>query len=266
MAGVERVAALVTDLAGETESLDALIDGLDEAALLLDTPAEGWTIRDQLAHLAGFDAAAVSAMVDPAGFVQEVDAERAAGLDPVARFTELGRELEPRRVVDWWHDARRSLLSTAGSADASQRVPWYGPAMSLMSFLSARLMETWAHGQDIRDALGVAAEPTPRLRHVAHLGVGARAYSYRIHHLDGAEVPVFVELEAPNGERWTWGDAASAQSVRGSALDFCLAVTQRRHLDDLALDVVGDAAQTWMSIAQAFAGGAGTGRAPRSRS
>ncbi|NLA35054.1 MAG: TIGR03084 family protein [Actinobacteria bacterium] len=260
---MDRVAALLADLADETASLDAVIARLDDATLMSDTPAEGWTIVDQLSHLAGFDAAAVRAMVDPGGFAETVASEQAAGIDPVERFTELGRELEPHSVLDWWHSARHSLIAAAGGIDRSRRVPWYGPEMSVMSFLSARLMETWAHGQDIRDALGVPAEPSQRLRHVAHLGVGARAYSLRIHRLDGVEVPVFVELTAPDGELWTWGEPSAADSVRGTALDFCLAVTQRRHLDDLALDIVGAGAQTWMSIAQAFAGGAGTGRPAR---
>ena len=62
-------------------------------------------------------------------------------------------------------------------------------------------------------------------------------------------------LTAPGGETWTWGDPASPDRVEGSALDFCLVVTQRRLLADTELTVTGDAAREWMAIAQAFAGG-----------
>jgi uncharacterized protein (TIGR03084 family) len=71
---------------------------------------------------------------------------------------------------------------------------------------------------------------------------------------------VHVALTAPDGTWWTWGDDA-ADAVRGDALDFCLVVTQRRHLDDTDLSVTGPVARQWIAIAQAFAGPAGAGRA-----
>jgi uncharacterized protein (TIGR03084 family) len=123
-------------------------------------------------------------------------------------------------------------------------------------------METWAHTQDIADALGVTREPTSRLRHVAHIGVGARAFSYAAHGQVIPDTPVRVELTAPDGAVWTWGPADAADQVTGNALDFCLLVTQRRHRDDLSLTIAGEAAQHWMAIAQAFAGPPGPGREP----
>ncbi len=135
--------------------------------------------------------------------------------------------------------------------------------MSAASSLTARIMETWAHTQDIADALGVTREPTGRLRHVAHIGVGARAFSYAVHGKTPPEAPVRVELTGPDGRLWTWGPQDAADRVTGPALDFCLLVTQRRHRDDLALTIEGPAAAEWMAIAQAFAGAAGTGRARR---
>jgi uncharacterized protein (TIGR03084 family) len=134
--------------------------------------------------------------------------------------------------------------------------------MSAASSLTARIMETWAHGQDVADALGVQREPSARLRHVAHIGVGARAYSYAVNKIELPPVPVRVELEAPDGELWTWGPLDATDRITGSALDFALLITQRRHRDDLALQVSGPAAEEWARIGQAFAGAAGTGRSP----
>jgi uncharacterized protein (TIGR03084 family) len=134
--------------------------------------------------------------------------------------------------------------------------------MSAASSLTARFMETWAHTQDIADALGVTREPTDRLRHVAHIGVGARAFSYLAHGLPPSDDPVLVTLTAPSGAVWTWGPTDAVDRVTGSALDFCLLVTQRRHRDDLDLEVEGPAALQWMKIAQAFAGPPGAGRSP----
>ena len=134
--------------------------------------------------------------------------------------------------------------------------------MSAASSLTARIMETWAHTQDIADALGVTRKATPRLRHVAHIGVGARAFSYAVHGKTPPAAPVRVELTGPDGTLWTWGPQDAESRVTGPALDFCLLVTQRRHRDDVALGIDGPAAAEWMTIAQAFAGAAGTGRSP----
>jgi uncharacterized protein (TIGR03084 family) len=135
--------------------------------------------------------------------------------------------------------------------------------MSAASSLTARLMETWAHTQDIADTLGVTREPTGRLRHVAHIGVGARAFSYAVHGKPAPSAPVRVELTGPpSGATWAWGPEDAGDRITGPALDFCLLVTQRRHRDDVALTIEGPAATEWMAIAQAFAGTAGTGRAP----
>ena len=162
----------------------------------------------------------------------------------------------------WFRRSRSALLATAARCDPAARVPWYGPAMSLASCITARVMETWAHGQDVADALGVRREPTARLRHVAHIGVRAMPFSYAVRGLPAPEVSVRVELLAPDGQTWTWGPEDAADRVGGSALDFCLLVTQRRHLLDTGLRVVGPVAAEWMSIAQAYAGTVGPGRAP----
>jgi uncharacterized protein (TIGR03084 family) len=134
--------------------------------------------------------------------------------------------------------------------------------MSAMSHATARLMETWAHGQDVVDGLGLERPPTARLRHIAHLGVRTRAYSYQQRNLTPPATDVHVVLEAPDGGTWTWGDVAAPDRVTGPALDFCLVVVQRRHLDDTALRVEGLHAREWLLIAQAFAGNAGAGRRP----
>jgi uncharacterized protein (TIGR03084 family) len=166
-------------------------------------------------------------------------------------------------LLAWWREARAELLRALPEVDPTSRVPWYGPPMSPASFTTARLMETWAHGQDVADALGIERSPTDRLRHVAFIGVRALPNSYRVRDLPVPEVPVRVELRAPSGEVWCWGDEGAGDVVRGPALDFCLVVTQRRHVDDTELVAEGPVATEWMQVAQAFAGPAGPGRSPK---
>jgi uncharacterized protein (TIGR03084 family) len=255
------MAALAADLAAESAVTRALVAGLDEAGWHTPTPATGWDIADQISHLAYFDEVTVRSAVHPAEFEAEL-AAAPEDVDPdaiAARF----RDRTGAQLLAWFDTARADLLDTFRNLDPRARLPWFGPPMSAASSLTARIMETWAHTQDIADALGVTREPTSRLRHVAHIGVGARAFSYAVNGKTLPETPVRVELTGPDGDLWTWGPAEAENRVTGPALDFCLLVTQRRHRDDLALVIEGPAAAEWMSIAQAFAGAAGTGR-PRS--
>jgi len=252
--------ALVADLEAETTDLLALLGPLPTEDWERPTPAEGWRIRDQVSHLAYFDDAAVQALVDPDGFRAAAAEVMGRGPDFPDRIAADARTLAAPAVRDWFTAARRSLLEAFGPADPGTRLPWYGPDMSAASSVTARLMETWAHGQDVADALGVERTPTARLRHIAHLGVATRGHSYRLRGRDAPTEPVWVELDAPDGERWTWGDPDAAERVVGPALDYCLVVSQRRHVDATALEAT-DGARGWLVIAQAFAGAPGPGRA-----
>jgi uncharacterized protein (TIGR03084 family) len=256
------MAALADDLAAESAELRALLAGLDEAGWRRATPAEGWTIADQVSHLAYYDDAALQSAVEPDAFRAERERiEAAGGVDPdtvAARY----RELPSGELLSWFDRSRRRLIETFRGLDPRLRVPWFGPPMSAASALTARIMETWAHGQDVADALAVARVPTGRLRHVAHIGIGARAFSYAAHGRPMPDAPVRVELDAPDGTLWTWGPPDAADRITGPAPDFALLITQRRHRDDLALVVSGPAAREWMEIGQAFAGPPGRGRKP----
>jgi len=254
--------ALADDVAAETTALRLMIAGLDESGWRQDTPAVGWTVADQVGHLAYFDDAAITSATDPDEFAAELERAVADGATSADAIVDRYRVLPPAELLVWFDESRAQLLDLFRSLDPSVRVPWFGPPMSAASALTARLMETWAHGQDIADALGVVRQPTERLKHIAHIGVGARAFSFAAHGRSAPDAPVRVELAAPTGETWAWGPAGADDRVSGPALDFCLVVTQRRHLDDTALRIEGPSATEWMSIAQAFAGPPGPGRRP----
>ena len=259
-------AALVGALLGDLEAESADLDGRVATAQdwSLPTPAEGWDVADTIAHLAATDRDALQAVTDPDTFLSRLLSEVAAeGAGYVDRLVAEQRGLPREDLLAEWREGRAELAAAIAAHDPSVRVPWFGPPMSVASFVSARIMETWAHGQDVVDALGQEREPTARLRSVAEIGVRARAFSYANCGRALPEAPVHVSLAAPGGERWEWGPPEAADAVRGPALDFCLLVTQRRHRSELDLEVVGPAAREWMEIAQAFAGPPGGGRKPR---
>ena len=246
------VNAMIADLESEQDSLDQIVADLESSRWLLATESPTWTIADQISHLQFFDERAALALSDPEAFV--LDRKRIIAAAPHDSSVDLGRQVSAGELLDAWRHSRRALIETAMKVDPTVRVPWYGPSMAVKSFLTARLMECWAHGHDVAEAVGVQRSPSARLKHVAHIGVGARAFSLLINQLPEDSRSIRVELTAPGGELWTWGDENSDQRVLGDALDFCLVVTQRRALSDSQLTVVGDSATTWMRIAQAFAG------------
>lgn len=253
--------ALLADLAAETAALREIVDPLSDSEWQLATPAPGWSVGDQVAHLAFFDDAAVTAATRPGEF-EALLASFADGGEDADTIAARYRHLSPAELRDWFGRARGGLLAAFADLEPSARVPWFGPPMSVASSVTARLMETWAHGQDIADAIGTAREPTARLRHVAHIGVAALPYSYAARGLPPPDAPVRVELTAPSGEVWTWGPDGVRDRITGPALDFCFLVTQRRHRADTAVVAAGPVADQWLSIAQSFAGPPGAGRLP----
>ena len=258
--------ALARDLTDEQASLDGLVASIDESAWHRDTPAVGWTVLDQIAHLAYFDDAATVAILEPDTFRASLDAVADVALAGELDEYTLGpwRAMDPTTVLSRWRANRAGLAVAATTLDPATRVPWYGPSMSAASFLTARLMETWAHGTDVADALGARLVASDRLVHVARLGVITRAWSYAVRGEPMPEGRVRVALTSPSGNRWVWGDEDAEDVVSGPAEDFCLVVTQRRHLDDTAL-VTGELARHWLIRAQAFAGGATLGPKPKER-
>jgi uncharacterized protein (TIGR03084 family) len=253
---------ICADLADEYEALDTVVAPLDESGWKIMTPAEGWTVKDQIRHLLYYDERAWLAVTEPQAFEQHL-AEIAA--DPAGHRETLetaGREFSAAELLNHWRQQRRALLDALTPLDRKARLKWYGPPMSALSFATARIMEVWAHGQDVADALGIKRVPTDRLRHIAHLGVATFGWSFANRRMKIPDSPVRVEITGPGGQLWTWGPENAADSVRGPAEDFCLFAVQRRNPADTRLDIKGPVARQWMSIAQTYAGEPGAGRKP----
>lgn len=261
--GQAAVIGVVADLEAESAQLDTLVAGLDDAGWATPTPAPGWTIAHQIAHLAWTDEVAAIAATDPDRFgalLSEAASSVATYVDDAA---EAGAAAPADEILAGWRAARERLADALREVPAGVKIPWFGPPMSAASMATARLMETWAHGLDVADALGVPVVPTDRIRSVAHIGVRTRDFAYIVNGRTPPAEPFHYALTAPSGEIWTWGPDDASNSVRGPALDFCFLVTQRRALADLALELTGPDAVEWSGIAQCFAGPPGPGREPR---
>jgi uncharacterized protein (TIGR03084 family) len=257
---VADIEPVLADLAAEGDALDALVADLDDTGWATPTPAKGWTIAHQVAHLAWTDQASIMAATDAAAF--QVELERAIAIIDtyVDDAAEEGSKTPPAELLGSWRAGRTALGDALRAVPDGTKVPWFGPPMSATSMATARLMETWAHTQDVADALSAEHPVNNRIRHVAHIGARTRDFAYMTNNRPAPAEEFRVELTAPDGALWTWGPEDAAQRVTGPAIDFCLLVTQRRNRADLALVAEGTDADEWLDIAQAFAGPPGNGR------
>ncbi|PZC44331.1 MAG: Mycothiol maleylpyruvate isomerase N-terminal domain-containing protein/Wyosine base formation [Chloroflexi bacterium] len=253
---------LIDDLVAEQNALDAALAAVPEADWGRPSPAEGWLLRDCIAHLAQGDEMArrVAETREPLS---------PTGGDTPSRDALHGRQVEARalsvpELVDWWRRERDRLGGALRTCAARDRLPWAGRRMSARSLATSRLAECWSHGLDALAAAGQPPIVTDRIRHVAHLGYITREFAYRNRGLPPPVEPLRVELEAPSGARWTWGPADAPNRISGSAVDFCRVVTQRVHPSDTDLVAGGSEAAAFLHVAQAFAGPPGSGRPPSS--
>jgi uncharacterized protein (TIGR03084 family) len=251
---------VLADLRDEGEAVERLVAGLEAKAWALPTPAPRWTVAHQIAHLAWTDEQSLMAATDENAWRDAAQAALAAPGTFVDEGAERGAAQPPAQLLQRWRAGREELLRVLGEVPQGERIPWYGPPMSAASMATARIMETWAHGEDIAEALGIRREPTLRLRHVVRIGVRARDFAYAVHGLEPPSEPFRVELKGIDEELWAHGPQDAEQRVTGDALGFCLLVTQRIHLTDAGVRAEGADAARWLEIAQAFAGPPGPGR------
>lgn len=249
-------------LAADGDDLDRLVSGLDEESWNQPTPAAGWTIAHQIAHvsfiahlggLAALDAAAFEIEAAPArvDFQGSVDAA-------LAEYLAEGRE----GVMARWRAERAAGVKALSSVPAGQMVPWLVNPLPPFILAAAGIMELFGHGQDVADSLGVPRERTDRIRYLTDFGVRTVAFGYLARGLTPTSEEFRFELTGPSGALWEFGPAEAENRVTGSAWDFCLLITRRRHRDDLDLVATGAEADKWLDIAQCYRGPAGEGRKP----
>ncbi len=250
---------IIRDLREEGDALYELFATLKEDDWERSTPFKSWTVRDVVEHLHFSDRLAVLSLKSDGEFLKMAEVmgraitEEGLDLKGCAR-REIGH-LEPGALLQQWRDYFTLMCDLLAAADPKRRLKWFGPDMGVRMFATARQMETWAHGQDVYDLLRIPREYTDRLKNIAVIGIKTFGWTFVNR---GLEVPAkmpYVRLTAPSGEVWEWNQPDPDDKVEGLASEFCHVVTQGRNIADTKLEVVGETATKWMSIAQCFAGG-----------
>jgi uncharacterized protein (TIGR03084 family) len=250
------------DLVAEGETLDRLVARLSPREWALATPAPGWTIAYQIAHITSTARLARASATDPAVFA----AMTAGGVEDfdavVDRILQPYLSGLPAALLARWRVERAEATKALMAVPPGHPVPWVGRMLPAPALASAGVMEVFAHGQDIADTLGARIERTDRIRHLVNLAVANWQFGYLMRGLTPPGRQFRFMVTAPSGAIWELGPDDATECVTGPAVDFCLLTTRRRHRGDLALSASGPEADRWLDIAQAYRGDPGQGRLP----
>jgi len=246
-------ADLLDALATEQMSLQTELRTIADDDWFRPTPARRWDVRDQIAHLADIDEVAIDTCLAGPRPLNDFAARFASPEDTTLWGVLRGRRRTGRDVLSWWEDTSARERDVLGSLDPSERVPW-GIGMRAPSLITARLMETWAHGLDARAALGLPIVDTDRLRHIAWLGYRALPYAFSFAGRERPPGELRVEVVSPSGdETWEYGPVDAPNRITGPAGEFCRLFAHRiTRRDARGLTTDGEGAVVALEVARAF--------------
>ena len=250
---------ILSDLVAEQQSLDQFLQRIHERDWKLPTPAKGWSIHDTVSHLAFTETFAADVIARGQAAIDE------ANLTDVDEWTQRGvtegRSKRYQEVIEWWRNGRADVVDALSRMDPRERIPWVVNSMSAKAFATLRLMETWAHGLDIRAAMEGRLPVTedeevdsdsPRLRHVAWLAHRMLPFAFAD---AGEEYPaggIRLQLMGPKYASWVFGPADAENIVRGAAAEFCRVAVHRLDVSETGLKAVGDAAEVALRVVRAY--------------
>jgi uncharacterized protein (TIGR03084 family) len=241
----------------EVNALSALLSSIDDEDLYIKTPFKQWTINDVIGHLFVFDTAALLTLnseVEFDAFFSRMDLALKSGHSFLQAQQPYLVGLSGRELVHQWLSQSEDVFAAYSQADPKLRLKWAGPSMSARSSITARHMETWAHGHSVFDALQQIRSENDGVHSICHLGVATFGWTFTNRKIDVPKNPPIVELSGPSGAHWVWNPESENGAIRGKALEFAQIVTQVRNVHDTSLKIEGDIACKWMSMAQCFAG------------
>ena len=245
------------DFIEEATVLAELLESQPDSVFETVTLFKSWTVNDVLGHLHMFDVAALKTVQGETvfdTFMQPVLERLNQGMSLLEAQYPFLENLTGRDLFHKWQETTKILGQKYAAIDPKQRIKWMGPDMSALSSITARQMETWAHGQEVFDALGAERVNGDRIKNICHLGVLTFSWTFKNRQLSAPDPVPFVNLTSPSGKNWEWNDHQSKSFIRGSAVEFAQVVTQVRNIQDTSLEVIGHSADQWMSLAQCFAG------------
>ncbi len=245
------------DFLEDSRQLLTLMQDKSKAHYSKQTQFKNWTINDVIGHIHIFNFAANLSLTAPKKFlefilpIKMVISNGCSSLE--VQKTWLAGASGPELLEKWWSEVEKVSYNFS-HVDPKQRLKWVGPDMSARSSITARQMETWAHGHEIFDVLGKERVEHDRIKNIVHLGIATFEWTFKNRRLPIPRKVPFVKLLSPSGKSWEWNTPSETSRIEGTATDFVSVVTQTRNVLDTDLKLTGKVAKQWLSIAQCFAG------------
>ncbi len=251
---------ILSDLVAEQQALDQFLQRISERQWNLPTSAPGWSIKDTVSHLAYTEQFAARVIEQGPSVIKK------AKLGDIDEWTALGvkegRGMRYQQVIEWWRNSRADVVDALSRMDGSDRVHWVAGDMSARAFATLRLMETWAHGLDIKDAMeGLLTfdeeeeDPTAdtsRIRHIAWLAHRMLPYAFSEAGEKFPQAGIRLELMGPRYARWVYGPDDAEDVIKGVAGEWCRIAVQRLDHGATSLKAEGTNAETALRVVRTY--------------
>ena len=249
------------DFYQESIHLYKVLEKISESELQTSTLFKKWTLNDIIRHLHVWNVAINLSLLDSLKWKQlknnlEDFLKKGKTLRQFEK--EQSKNLKGKELLLIWKDFCITTKENFKHRNPKERMKWIGPDMSIISAVSSRHMETWAHGQSIYDKLGIVRKNDDSILNIVIMGNNTFKWSFKINNLEIPEKKPYLQLKAPSGKFWYFNEPDNKNKIEGYAEDFCKVVTQVRNILDVNLKVTGKISKKWMRIAQCFAGKAET--------
>jgi len=251
---------VISAIRNEVITLNELAASLNSDQWQSPTKFKDWSPELIISHLYYFDLMTIYShnnhekFDEEAKFLFSTYVEIKQSLPRAQKVLERLKSSNYQELVEAWLIGNSLMCEVFEKIDPKKRCRWFGPDMGARMFMTARYMETWSHSQAIYDLINIQRDYSDDIKNIANIGVKTFEWTYINRKLEVPKFKPFIQLIAPSGKQWEWNTDTSDNSVIGLASDFCHVVTQNRNIVDTNLEVKGEIAKHWMSIAQCFAG------------
>jgi uncharacterized protein (TIGR03084 family) len=252
----EVVDSVVVALGTQQDELDRILRDASEADWAAPTRCSGWTVCDVVLHLAQTDEFAVASaegrIAEAAASWSGADGSPTVD-DRAGALVAEQRGEPPEQVLERWRSGAAAVRHAFDTIDPSTRLTWVTGQVAARTLVTTRLAETWIHTGDVAEALGASRTPGPQLEQIVRLAWRTLPYAFA---REGKELagPVAVELTAPDGGTWTFGDLRTARTtVRGPATDFCEVAARRLDPAESGLTATGPDATDVLALVRTYA-------------
>ena len=213
-----------------------ILKDIPEKNLNTITQFKNWSFEDIIRHLHVWNIAAFKSLQGQnewESFRSRLQSsfEKGSKLSDFEKY--FTNNITGKNLLNHWYNTFIKVSNIFRQEHPKKRVKWVGPDMSVISSISARHMETWAHAQAIYDSLGKVRENKDRILNIVIIGNNTFGWTYKVNNKKVPSNIPYLKLISPSGKVWEFNDSKNSEKIEGLAEEFCQVVTQVRNIEDV---------------------------------